>query len=123
MQEVCVKIAVTDKAASCRRGGTFFYGVPHMADLIGGLAATLTTLSFLPQAILVLRTRNTDSLSLVMYVMFTVGVSCWLVYGLMIASLPIILANLITVGLAAIILSMKIINTVAFRRAANPKTI
>ncbi|MEQ8558595.1 MAG: SemiSWEET transporter [Henriciella sp.] len=94
-----------------------------MADLIGGLAAILTTLSFLPQAILVLRTRNTDSLSLVMYVMFTVGVSCWLVYGLMIASLPIILANLVTVGLAAIILSMKIINTVAFHRAASPKTI
>ena len=89
-----------------------------MADTIGSIAAILTTLSFLPQAIMVLRTRNTDSLSLTMYAMFTAGVSCWLVYGLMIQSMPVIVANLVTVCLAALILSMKIANTVALNRAA-----
>ncbi|RIJ17096.1 SemiSWEET transporter [Henriciella mobilis] len=89
-----------------------------MADTIGSIAAILTTLSFLPQAIMVLRTRNTDSLSLTMYAMFTAGVTCWLVYGLMIQSMPVIVANLVTVCLAALILSMKIANTVALSRAA-----
>ena len=89
-----------------------------MADTIGSIAAILTTLSFLPQAIMGLRTRNTDSLSLTMYAMFTAGVTCWLVYGLMIQSMPVIVANLVTVCLAALILSMKIANTVALSRAA-----
>ncbi|MEM5518808.1 SemiSWEET transporter [Henriciella sp. AS95] len=87
-----------------------------MADYIGSVAAFLTTASFLPQAILVLRTRNTEGLSLIMYAMFTAGITCWLVYGLMIQSLPITVANAITVVLAAIILSIKIRNTVTARR-------
>ena len=82
-----------------------------MADFFGAIAAMLTTASFLPQAILVLRTRNTDGLSLAMYVLFTCGVSCWLVYGILIGSLPIMIANFVTVLLASIILSIKIINT------------
>ena len=53
-----------------------------------------------------------------MYAMFTAGVTCWLVYGLMIQSMPVIVANLVTVCLAALILSMKIANTVALSRAA-----
>ena len=91
-----------------------------MADLVGALAAVLTTLSFLPQAILVLRTRNTESLSLVMYVMFTAGIGCWLVYGVLIDSLPIILANLITIVLASVILGMKIFNMLRRRPPAVP---
>ena len=91
-----------------------------MADLVGALAAVLTTLSFLPQAILVLRTRNTESLSLVMYVMFTTGVGCWLVYGVLIDSLPIILANLITIVFASVILGMKIFNMLRRRPPAAP---
>jgi MtN3 and saliva related transmembrane protein len=91
-----------------------------MQDLIGSIAAILTTASFLPQAILVLRTRNTESLSLIMYAMFTAGVLCWLIYGLMISSTPIIVANLITIVLAAIILSFKIQNTLCRYRAGKP---
>lgn len=82
-----------------------------MPDLIGALAAILTTASFVPQAVLVLRTRNTEGLSLVMYAMFTAGIGCWLAYGLMIASLPIILANGVTILLASLILIVKIRNT------------
>lgn len=94
-----------------------------MADLIGILAAVLTTASFLPQAILVLRTRNTEGLSLIMYAMFTAGICCWLAYGLMIWSMPIIIANAITVMLASFILIIKVRNTLmAGRTATAPLT-
>lgn len=80
-------------------------------DAIGYLAATLTTCSFLPQAIMTLKTRNTDSLSLGMYSLFTSGVFFWLVYGLYLSNMAIILANTVTFVLAATILSFKIYHT------------
>lgn len=79
-------------------------------EMIGYLAATLTTASFLPQAILTIRTRDTESLSLSMYSLFTLGVFCWLVYGIYISNEAIIFANAITLVLAASILSFKIYN-------------
>lgn len=88
-----------------------------MTDTIGLIAAFLTTASFLPQALMVLRTRNTESLSLTMYSMFTAGVACWLIYGVVIGSMPMIIANVITLGLAALILGMKVMNTLQARRA------
>ena len=79
-----------------------------MDEMIGLIAAFLTTLSFLPQAVLVLRTGRTEGISLVMYSMFTLGVAAWLAYGVMMQSLPIMLANLVTLVLAAIILAIKV---------------
>lgn len=79
-----------------------------MTDAIGIVAALLTTLSFVPQAILAIRTRQTAGISLVMYSMFTLGVAVWLVYGLLIGSLPVILSNIVTLALASIILGIKI---------------
>jgi MtN3 and saliva related transmembrane protein len=79
-------------------------------EMIGYLAAILTTASFLPQAILTIRTRDTESLSLSMYSLFTLGVLCWLVYGIYISDKAIIFANAITLVLAASILSFKIYN-------------
>ena len=84
-------------------------------EMIGYLAATLTTTSFLPQAILTIRTRDTESLSLSMYSLFTLGVLCWLIYGVSISNKVIIFANAITLVLAASILSFKIYN-VLFKR-------
>lgn len=81
-----------------------------MTDFIGLLAAILTTVSFLPQTLLVLRTRETAGISLSMYALFTIGVAGWLVFGLLQVSLPIILANSVTLVLAAIILAMKILD-------------
>jgi MtN3 and saliva related transmembrane protein len=78
--------------------------------MIGYLAATLTTASFLPQAILTIRTKDTESLSLSMYSLFTLGVFCWLIYGLYIWNKAIIFANAITLVLAASILFFKIYN-------------
>ena len=82
-----------------------------MAEFIGLAAAFLTTLSFLPQTLMVLRSGETTGISLTMYALFTVGVAGWLVYGVMQASLPIIIANAITLLFALIILAMKVRNT------------
>ncbi|MGZ8193447.1 MAG: SemiSWEET transporter [Methylobacter sp.] len=81
-----------------------------MPEIIGYLAAILTTASFLPQAILTIKTKDTKSLSLSMYAMFTLGVLFWLIYGLSISDRAIIFANSITLLLAAAILSVKIYN-------------
>ena len=77
-----------------------------MTDVIGLVAAMLTTISFLPQTLLVLRTGRTDGISLCMYALFTTGVAGWLLYGCLMESLPIILANAITLALAATILAL-----------------
>jgi MtN3 and saliva related transmembrane protein len=76
-------------------------------DLIGYLAAGLTTASFVPQAWLTFKTKNVSGISLVMYSVFTTGIALWLVYGVMIKAWPIVLANTITLGLAASILLMR----------------
>jgi MtN3 and saliva related transmembrane protein len=67
---------------------------------LGLLAGTLTTIAFLPQVIRTWKSKSTKDLSLAMLGTFTTGVFCWLIYGLMIDSLPIILANAVTFLLA-----------------------
>lgn len=79
-------------------------------ELIGYVAATLTTGSFLPQAIMTIKTRDTASLSLGMYSLFTLGVLCWLIYGVFLNNYAIILSNAVTLLLASIILGFKIYN-------------
>lgn len=80
-------------------------------EIIGYIAATLTTVSFLPQAVLTIRTHDTEALSLSMYSLFTAGVLLWLIYGLSISDKAIILANSITFVLALLILAFKVYNT------------
>jgi MtN3 and saliva related transmembrane protein len=87
------------------------------ADIIGSVAAILTTSSFLPQAAHVLRTRDTRAISLTMYAMFTVGITLWGIYGLMTLQWSIIIANGITLCLAALILIMKVRDVLSERRA------
>ena len=77
-------------------------------DWIGSAAATLTTTSFIPQVWRVWRTRHTTDISLVMYALFTLGVGLWLAYGIQLESLPIIIANSVTLLLASTVLVMKI---------------
>jgi len=78
-------------------------------DAIGLTAAALTTLSFLPQAWLTLRTRDVSGISLGMYSAFTAGVAMWLLYGWRLGQWPIIVANAFTLALATTILSVKIV--------------
>lgn len=77
-------------------------------DVLGYAAATLTTASFVPQAVRTFRTRNTQGISLLMYSMFTVGIALWAAYGVIIGSAPIIVANVITLFLAASILGVAV---------------
>lgn len=77
-------------------------------DVIGFLAAVLTTASFVPQAIHTFRTRDVSGISLLMYGAFTAGVALWLVYGLLLGAWPIVIANIITLSLASSILVMKL---------------
>ena len=81
-------------------------------ELVGCIAAISTTVSFLPQAIKVIKTRDTGALSLLMYSIFTFGVALWLVYGILLQDIAIICANFITLGLAVCILVVKIQNDV-----------
>ncbi|MBU1424793.1 MAG: SemiSWEET transporter [Gammaproteobacteria bacterium] len=77
-------------------------------EWIGGIAATLTTCSFIPQVWRVLQTRHTKDISLGMYILFTTGVALWLVYGIQLEAWPIIVANAITLLLAGIVLTLKL---------------
>lgn len=82
---------------------------------IGFLAAVLTTFSFLPQAIMTLRTRKTDEISMTMYLMLNVGIVCWLLYGLVLNDVAIILANSVTLLFSLSILLVKGSNKLAGR--------
>ena len=75
---------------------------------IGFFAAFCTTIAFLPQAIKVYKTKSTKDISLIMFIIFTIGVFSWLIYGLIINDLPVILANVVTLILSLFILLYKI---------------
>ncbi len=79
-----------------------------MEVLVSAIAATLTTVAFVPQAIHIIRYKETRAISLQMYVIFATGVSFWLLFGLMIWNWPIMIANTITLALALTIISMKL---------------
>jgi MtN3 and saliva related transmembrane protein len=75
---------------------------------IGLIAAILTSTSFLPQALKTIRTKDTSSISLFMYILFTLGTLMWFIYGLATNNFPVWLANGFTLILASIILYFKI---------------
>lgn len=77
-------------------------------DLLGYLAAILTTCSFVPQAWQTFRTRDVSGISLGMYCVFSMGVALWLLYGVVLGAWPIVLANAVTLALALGILAMKL---------------
>lgn len=80
----------------------------EVAPFIGSLAAILTTSAFVPQAIKIIRTRKTKDISLLMYIVLTTGILCWLIYGVLIKQAPIIFANSIGFTLTFTILILKI---------------
>lgn len=83
----------------------------ELGNLLGYPAAFLTTIAFVPQAWQSWRTRDLSGISLPMYALFTLGVAFWLGYGTAIGSLPVIVANSITLMLASIVLWLKIVET------------
>ena len=82
--------------------------IEFIMSYIGFFAAFCTTIAFLPQAIKVYKTKSTKDISLYMFLIFTVGVISWLIYGLIINDWPIILANAVTLVLSFFILIYKL---------------
>lgn len=76
--------------------------------MIGSIAAVLTTFAFLSQVIKVIKSKDTESIALAMYLMQVVGIGLWLMHGLVIQDLPVISANSISLILSATILAYKI---------------
>jgi MtN3 and saliva related transmembrane protein len=82
---------------------------PVIVNLVGGAAATLTTICWLPQALKILRTQNTRAISLLTYSAFAAGLALWLCYGILLGSWPIIGSNVVTLFpvLAIIVLKLR----------------
>lgn len=83
-----------------------------LIEIIGDVAAVMTTAGFIPQAIKVIRSKNTKSISLAMYIMFVFGTILWLIYGIAKVLWPVIIANALTALLASVVLTYKIINVI-----------
>jgi MtN3 and saliva related transmembrane protein len=81
---------------------------PTTIDAIGYAAAALTTFAFIPQVVKSWRSRSTGDLSSTMLVVFTVGIVLWLIYGIGTDSMPVILANAMTLVLSATLVVLKI---------------
>lgn len=75
---------------------------------MGTLAASCTTISFVPQAIKTIKTKDTAAISASMYSLFAFGSVIWAVYGVMDHNVPVIVANTITAALALTILFYKV---------------
>ena len=80
----------------------------ELTPLLGFAAGTLTTAAFVPQVVKTWRTRSTHDVSLGMFAIFAAGVLLWLVYGVYIESLPIVIANSITLVLASAMVLFKL---------------
>ena len=77
-------------------------------EIIGLIAAVLTTSSFIPQAVKTWKTKSAGNLSLAMYIAMFTGIVLWLIYGIHLRSLPMILANAVTALLTLIIIVFKL---------------
>jgi MtN3 and saliva related transmembrane protein len=75
---------------------------------VSAIAATLTTAAFVPQALHIIRHKETKAISLVMYVAFATGVAFWMLFGYLIGNWPIMISNAITLALALAIIGMKL---------------
>ena len=79
-----------------------------VTEVVGMVAGTLTTLAFLPQVLKIYRTKSARDVSYLMFLIFSTGVLLWLIYGILIGSAPIIAANVVTLGLAVIVIVLKV---------------
>jgi MtN3 and saliva related transmembrane protein len=89
----------------------------NVIDMIGFAAAVCTTISFLPQLLRVLKLRSARDISLGMFSIFSFGTALWLVYGILSRSIPVAVANAVTLILASWILILKIRYDAAYEKA------
>ncbi|MCC8369306.1 MAG: SemiSWEET transporter [Rickettsia endosymbiont of Oxypoda opaca] len=76
-------------------------------EIMGYIAGILTTIAFVPQVIKTYQSRSTQNISLSMYIIYCTSVVLWLIYGILINSLPLIITEMITLILSGAILVMK----------------
>jgi MtN3 and saliva related transmembrane protein len=95
---------------------------PWTITLVGSIAALCTTAAFVPQVIRVVRLRSAEEISLTTFLVFSLGMAVWAAYGFLINSVPVILANIVTLALALTIVGLKLRYDWASRRAASPET-
>jgi MtN3 and saliva related transmembrane protein len=79
-----------------------------LIQVVGSFGAICTTAAFVPQVLQIWRTRSAKDVSLPMYIIFTMGVVSWLAYGIAMVAWPIIIANIVTLGLASAVIFMKL---------------
>jgi MtN3 and saliva related transmembrane protein len=77
-------------------------------DIIGLVAGLLTTTAFIPQVVKIYRTKSGNDISARMFSLFSAGIVLWLIYGILLRSLPIILSNAVTLVLSLTIIALKI---------------
>jgi MtN3 and saliva related transmembrane protein len=82
--------------------------VMELTDVLGYVAATLTTLAFIPQVWRTYRTKDVSGISLKMYTLFTLGVAVWLAYGIVLGQVPMMIANSLGLVMACAVLVMKV---------------
>jgi len=80
----------------------------NWVEYIGTLAAACTTLCWLPQAMKIIREKQTQGISLITQAVFTAGLAFWLIYGLLLTNWPLILANAVTLMFSVVILILKV---------------
>jgi MtN3 and saliva related transmembrane protein len=86
--------------------------------IVSYVAAFLTTISFLPQAIKTIKTRDTKDLSLITYIMFVIGTTIWTIYGFLDNEYAVFFANIVTTFFACIILFYKAKDVLGERKKA-----
>ena len=79
-----------------------------MITVLGLLAGTLTTISFIPQVIKIWKFKGTKDISFLMYLVFFTGILLWFSYGVLINNTPIIIANGVSLVLVFMVLALKI---------------
>jgi len=79
-----------------------------LVDAVGMTGAVLTTVCWLPQAVKIIRSRETRAISLAGTLAFTVGIVFWLIYGLALMDWPLITSNIVTLALMLVIVSLKL---------------
>ena len=79
-----------------------------MIDALGLIAGVLTTTAFIPQILKIHRTKSGQDISGRMFSLFSVGIVLWLIYGILLRSLPLILSNVVTLALSLTIIALKI---------------
>lgn len=80
----------------------------HGTELLGLIAGLFTTIAFVPQVVKIWKSKHAQDVSLAMFAIFSTGVALWIVYGFIIGSLPVILANSVTFALALAVLILKL---------------